>query len=172
MTDRRRRFEAEALVHLDAAYNLARWLARSPAEADDVVQDALVKAYRGFDALRGEARPWLLAIVRNCFYTARARREREPRVGDDEARLAALPDEAAVGPLDAAIREQEVATLAEALGRLAPEYREVLVLREIEDLSYREIADVAGVPIGTVMSRLARARAALARIHGGEDGVR
>jgi RNA polymerase sigma-70 factor (ECF subfamily) len=172
MTDRRRRFETEALVHLDAAYNLARWLARSPAEADDVVQDALLKAYRGFDGLRGEARPWLLAIVRNCFYTARARAGREVRVGDDEARLAALPDETTPAPLAVAIRDQEAATLAESLARLAPEYREVLVLREIEDLSYREIADVAGVPIGTVMSRLARARAALARVHGGGDGVR
>ena len=169
MTDRRRRFEAEALVHLDAAYNLARWLARSPADADDLVQDALVRAYRGFDALRGDARPWLLAIVRNCFYTARAQARREVH---DDGELAALPDETTPGPLAAAIRAEEGARLAGALARLAPEYREVLVLREIEDLSYREIADVVGVPIGTVMSRLARARAALTRVHGGADGLR
>lgn len=162
MTDRRRRFEAEALVHLDAAYNLARWLARAPADADDVVQEAMLRAWRAWDDRRGaDVRPWLLAIVRNCFYTSAAQRARETGRSAGEEALEHLPAADGDGPLAASMREQASRALNAALASLAVDFREVLVLREIEELSYREIATVLGVPIGTVMSRLARARAAM-----------
>jgi RNA polymerase sigma-70 factor (ECF subfamily) len=165
MTDQRQRFEQEALPHLDAAYNLARWLTGSAPEAEDVVQEALLHAYRGFDGWRGaSARPWLLAIVRNCYWS-HARRH-GPR-----SRLTASLDDADGPALDqllsrddpeqATMAAEEQRSLEAALGALLPEHREVLILRELEDLSYREIAAVIAVPIGTVMSRLARARAAL-----------
>ena len=165
MDDRRRRFEAQALPHLDAAYNLARWLTRSPADADDIVQEAILRAYRGFDGFRGDdAKPWLLAIVRNCFFTA---------VGQARQRMSApLPEESAANddaafadeapdPELAAIRADQSRKLDKIIAALPREFREVLILREMEDLSYRDIAQVTGSPIGTVMSRLARARAAL-----------
>jgi RNA polymerase sigma-70 factor (ECF subfamily) len=174
MTDRRRRFEAEALVHLDAAYNLARWLARSPGEADDVVQEALLRAFRAYDGRRGaDAKPWLLAIVRNCFLSAAQRRRRETgrrAEGDAEARLAEVPAPAADEPLAAAMRAEDARALDAALAALAPDFRAVLVLRELEDLSYREIATVLEVPVGTVMSRLARARGALRALWAGDAG--
>ena len=150
------RFEAAVLPHLDAAYTLARYLTRNAHDAEDVVQDACLRALKYFDSFRGEegtsARAWLLAIVRNTAYTWRRRR------GVDA--LATEFDEtqhSQVEVYDAPDRE----LLARALDRLAPEFREVIVLREIEGLSYKEISDVAGVPVGTVMSRLSRARAHL-----------
>jgi RNA polymerase sigma-70 factor (ECF subfamily) len=165
MSDGRRRFEAEALVHLDAAYNLARWLVRSPADADDVVQEAMLRAWRAGDQRRGEdVKPWLLAIVRNCALSFLERRTRERARRDDGSDgNAAATESVAVGddPLAACERDEAARTLDEALDGLAPEFREVLVLRELEDLTYREIAEVLAVPLGTVMSRLARARAAL-----------
>lgn len=166
MSDRRARFEAQALPHLDAAYNLARWLARPPLDADDIVQDAMVRAYRAFDSFRGDnVKPWLLAIVRNCFLTAAgtARRTRsEPLVADDQpgaddaAWASDTPD-----PESAAISAEERRRLDKAIASLPREFQEVLVLREMEDMSYREIAQITGAPIGTVMSRLARARGML-----------
>ena len=165
MDDRRRRFEAQALPHLDAAHNLARWLARSPADADDIVQEAILRAYRGFDGFRGgDAKPWLLAIVRNCFFTtlAQARQKihvplpQEGAANDDAALIEESPD-----PELAAIRADQSRKLDQIVAALPQEFREVLVLREMEDLSYRDIAQVTGAPIGTVMSRLARARALL-----------
>lgn len=162
MPDRRHHFEALALPHLDAAYNLARWLSRSPAEAEDIVQDAMVRALRGFDGLRGDdARPWLMTIVRNCW------RDRAARVG--ARRQVPLPT-GADGPelvddgLDAeaaAVRASEARRMRATIAALPDDFREVLILREMEDLSYREIAEATGAPIGTVMSRLARARALL-----------
>jgi RNA polymerase sigma factor (sigma-70 family) len=173
-TDRRRRFEAEALPHLDAAYNLARWLARAPAEADDVVQEAMLRAFRAYDGRRGDdVKPWLLAIVRNCFYDAAGRRAREAErraPGDADVWAAAVAAPEADEPLAASMREQQARALDAALAALAPDFREVLVLREIEDLSYAEIAAVLAVPAGTVMSRLARARAALRAHWGDGDG--
>ncbi len=173
MADRRRRFEAEALVHLDAAYNLARWLARAPGEADDVVQEAMLRAFRAYDGRRGpDAKPWLLAIVRNCFYDAAGLRAREAarRAPDEHWLLSAAAPEADE-PLAATIAAERTGALEAVLARLEPDFREILVLREIEDLSYREIAAVIGVPQGTVMSRLARARAALrAAWRDGEGG--
>jgi RNA polymerase sigma-70 factor (ECF subfamily) len=168
MDDRRRRFEAQVLPHLDAAHNLARWLARPPADADDIVQEAILRAYRGFDGFRGDdAKPWLLAIVRNCFFTAvgQARQRmsvplpEESAANDDAALIDESPD-----PELAALRADQRRKLDHVIVALPQEFREVLILREMEDLSYREIAQVTGSPIGTVMSRLARARALLKEI--------
>jgi RNA polymerase sigma-70 factor (ECF subfamily) len=159
MDERRRRFEAQALPHLDAAYNLARWLSRSPIDADDIVQDAMLRAFRAFDGFRGgDIRPWLLAIVRNCWRDAGADARRRGHV--------ALPDEDTLvsadnSPEGAAMQASEGRQLDTLIAMLPEEFREALILREMEDMSYREIATVTGVPIGTVMSRLARARAML-----------
>src|SRR5512135_774419 len=165
MDERRRRFEAQALPHLDAAINLARWLTRSNADADDIVQDAMLRAWRAYDGFRGgDIRPWLLTIVRNCWRTSAGDVRRRGHV--------AMPDEhtGAGGeamtfdgpsPESQAERSDEGRKLDAVIATLPDEFREVLILREMEDLSYREIATVTGVPIGTVMSRLARARAML-----------
>ena len=161
MTDRRR-FEQQVLPHIDAAFNLARWLTRNDHDAEDVVQDAMLRAYRHFEGLRGEARPWLLAIVRNaCFSWMQRNRPAELAAGADEeaAEAATAP---ADGPEALLARELDRRMLNEAIAALPLQFREVLILRELEDLSYREIARVANVPIGTVMSRLARARRLLA----------
>ena len=166
MSDRRRRFETQALPHLDAAYNLARWLARPPLDADDIVQDAMLRAFRAFDSFRGDnVKPWLLSIVRNCFLTAadRTRTNRAvplPSEGDVGSDVPALIVDAP-DPEAAAIRAEESRRLADVVAKLPQEFLEVLVLREMEDLSYREIAQITGAPIGTVMSRLARARGML-----------
>lgn len=161
MTTNRQRFEALALPHMDAAYNLARWLARSPAEAEDVVQDAMLRAFKAFDGWRGEnVKPWLLAIVRNCWRSRAAdahRRAHAPLPDEDGQPLAFEgPD-----PEAEAVRLSDRRRLDAMIAALPPEFREVLILREMEDMSYREIAEATGAPIGTVMSRLARARASL-----------
>ena len=165
MDERRHRFEALVLPHLDAAYRFARWLSRSPGDADDVVQEAVLRAFRGFDALRGsDVKAWLLTIVRNCHFTAVKQQRRrafvplpeEHDVQDGEAMIATTPD-----PESTSVRGDEKRTLDRLMSALPEEHREVLVLREIEEMDYREIATVTNVPIGTVMSRLARARAAL-----------
>jgi RNA polymerase sigma-70 factor (ECF subfamily) len=165
MDDRRRRFEVLVLPHLDAAYRFARWLSRSPSDADDVVQEAVLRAFRGFDALRGsDVKAWLLTIVRNCHLTALQQQQRrafvplpeEHDAEDGHALIATTPD-----PESASMRRDERRTLDRLMSALPEEHREVLVLRELEELDYREIAAVTNVPIGTVMSRLARARAAL-----------
>ena len=156
MDDRRRRFEAQALPHLDAAYNLARWLSRSPADADDIVQDAMLRAFRGFDGFHGgDARAWLLTIVRNCWRSAGAATKRRGHTPLDDEGLVAD----GVDPEEAAIEASARRRLDAMIAALPEEFREVLILREMEDMSYREIAQITGVPIGTVMSRLARARA-------------
>jgi RNA polymerase sigma-70 factor (ECF subfamily) len=165
MDERRRRFEAEVLPHLDAALRFARWLCRTPGDAEDVVQDAFLRAFRSFDALRGsDARAWLLTIVRNCHATLLEQRQRrvhvplpdEEDVRDGPALIADTTD-----PERASMQRDAARTLARHLSCLPQEHREVIVLREIEGLDYREIAAVTEVPIGTVMSRLARARSAL-----------
>lgn len=153
------------MPHLDAAYRLARWLSRSPGDADDVVQEAMLRAFRGFEALRGtDVKAWLLTIVRNCHLTAVVQQKRrvfvplpeEHEVQDSYAMIATTPD-----PESTAIRRDEERTLDRLMSTLPEEHREVLMLREIEEMDYREIATVTNVPIGTVMSRLARARASL-----------
>ncbi|MGD0505765.1 MAG: sigma-70 family RNA polymerase sigma factor [Steroidobacteraceae bacterium] len=165
MDDGRHRFEAQVLPHLDAAYRFARWLSRSPVDAEDIVQEAVLRAYRGFDALRGtDAKAWLLTIVKNCHLTALKQQQRrafvplpeEHDVQDGHAMIATTPD-----PESTSIHRDEVRTLDRVMSALPEEQREVLVLREIEELDYRQIATIANIPIGTVMSRLARARAAL-----------
>jgi RNA polymerase sigma factor (sigma-70 family) len=165
LDDKRTRFEAQVLPHLDAAHRLARWLTRSPGEADDVVQEAFLKAFRAFESLRNpDARAWMLAIVRNCALDALAARRRRAHEPLDES--GAGPGASATAadvadPERASIEHDERRTLERLLAELPAEHREVLLLREIEELSYREIAAVTRLPIGTVMSRLARARAAL-----------
>jgi len=157
VTDRAR-FEQQVLPHLDAAFNLARWLTRNDHDAEDVVQEALLRAYRFFDGLRGAPRPWLLAIVRNaCFSWLQANRPAELHAVD------ALEQESdAPGPEALAARDVDRRRLNEAIAALPVQFREVLVLRELEDLAYKEIARIAEIPIGTVMSRLSRARRQLA----------
>ncbi|HTJ92543.1 MAG TPA: RNA polymerase sigma factor [Pararobbsia sp.] len=167
---RRERFERLALPHLDAAYNLARWLSGSANDADDVVQDAFLRAFRFFETFDGDnARAWLLAIVRNTWFTEwRRRRSHAEDVSYDEA---AGGDEALPGwaenalddPETLSVRSDEVRLVHRALDTLGLEYREVIVLRELEDLSYRDIATVVGIPVGTVMSRLSRGRRLLSK---------
>jgi RNA polymerase sigma-70 factor (ECF subfamily) len=165
MDETRARFDAEVLPHLDAAYRFARWLSRSAEDADDIVQDAVLRAFRGFGGMRGnDPKAWLLTIVKNCCSTTMAQKQRRSQVPlpeehdpeDGEAMISDAPD-----PESETIRQDEKSTLERLLGRLPEEHREVLVLRELEDMDYRQIASVTHVPIGTVMSRLARARAAL-----------
>lgn len=155
------RFEAAMLPHLDAANNLARYLLHDAAAAADAVQDAYLRALRHFGGWRGgDARAWLLAIVRNVCRDAQT--GRDPGVEFDEALHSdAVSDDTPAADLD---RRAARETLAQALERLPREFREVIVLRELEGLSYKEIADVTGVPVGTVMSRLSRARERLRRV--------
>jgi RNA polymerase sigma-70 factor (ECF subfamily) len=167
-----RRFEQLAVPHLDAAYNLARWLTRNDTDAEDVVQEAFLRAFKFFDGYRGGSeRAWLLTIVRHtCYSWLQQNRPAEVIAGYD---LEAVEDD---GGLDPSVRRSadygpEIALLHQAdedllnalIGELPPQFREVVILRELEDLSYKEIAEVAAIPIGTVMSRLARARKALQR---------
>jgi RNA polymerase sigma factor (sigma-70 family) len=165
MDDKRGRFEAQVMPHLDAAYRFARWLSRSPGEADDLVQEAFLRAFRGFDALRGsDARAWLLAIVRNCHATAfrqEQRRAQVPLPDSDDVQLESAASAAVADPQSVSIERDEQRCLERLIAGLSGEHREVLLLREMEEMSYREIAAVTQLPIGTVMSRLARARAAL-----------
>lgn len=162
-----KRFEALALPHLDAAHNLARWLTRNDHDAQDIVQEAYLRAFKFFDGFHGEdGRAWLLTIVRNTYYTWLQKvRGREQEVEFDEG----LHGAGGVGPVPAGdpshgnpevflMQQASRQIITRALERLPVESREVIVLRELEDLSYKEIADIAEIPIGTVMSRLSRAR--------------
>jgi len=157
-------FEREVLPHLDAAYNLARFLMRSEQDAEDVVQEASLRAFRFFENFRGgNSRAWFLKIVRNTSYTALNKNR--------SAEMNVVFDEELHGPqtvkMDASValeRAQDRQTVRSAIEQLPPEFREAITLRELEGASYKEIADVAGVPIGTVMSRLARARRQLQMI--------
>ena len=160
------RFEAIVLPHLDAAYTLARYLMSTEDDARDVVQDAYLRALKYFGGFRGtvagEGRPWLLAIVRNTAFTRRRRQRQDTQAMEFDEQLhsnsvAELHPEAEL--MDATARE----SLHQALDHLPQEFREVIVLRELEGMSYKEIGDVTGVPIGTVMSRLSRARRRLQR---------
>jgi RNA polymerase sigma factor (sigma-70 family) len=169
-TDRTRQFEAVALPHLDAAWNLARWLLRDDQLADDAVQEAYLRAFRFFNGLRGEsARPWLLGIVRNaCYDWMRQNRQLADQVEFDELRdseAAAFSAFAASPERGDPARQWEQRAQGErinaAIDALPAVYREVIVLRELEGMRYEDIARIAGVPLGTVMSRLSRARALL-----------
>ena len=169
MTDdeNRRRFERLALPHLGAAYNLARWLTHNDHDAQDVVQDAFVRALRYIGGFRGDnARAWVLQVVRNTCWTwlehnrpAELVAQRE--YGDDDAALHEIAAPAADEPPAQALRKAERVLVNQAIAALPFALREVLVLRELEELSYNDIARIVGIPLGTVMSRLSRARARL-----------
>jgi RNA polymerase sigma factor (sigma-70 family) len=174
-------FERDMLPHLDAAYNLARWLVRDPSIAEDVVQDAYERACKYFATFHGgSARAWLLQIVRNAAYaTLNAERRRMKlslsggTCADDEGGLDVDIPDSSPGPEATLAQQQNVAALDNALNALPVAWRECLILREVEALTYKEIARIMDVPIGTVMSRLARARHALQReVFGNEhDGL-
>ena len=172
--DRHGNFEQVMLPHLDAAHNLARWLVRDPSLAEDVVQDAYERACRYFAAFHGgSGRAWLLQIVRNAAYAAlTAKKQRMEvalssglRAADEDGVDTDIPD-SSPGPEAALARRQDLAALDKALNALPVAWRECLILREVEALSYKEMARIMDVPVGTVMSRLSRARQALQR---GED---
>jgi RNA polymerase sigma factor (sigma-70 family) len=166
--DRARRFRDAALPHLDDVYTLARYLLRSAADADDAVQECYLRAFRHFDGFRGQAtkpsdiKPWLMAILRNV---CRAELARRSGTAGEPAELAedALPlwQEPENSPETAILRQCDSATVRALVEALPEPFREAIVLRDINDLSYREIAVVVGAPIGTVMSRLGRARSLL-----------
>ena len=151
-------FERLVMVHLDAGHNLARWLTHDVCDAEDVVQDACLRAMKYMDTLHAEdGRAWFLTIVRRAFYDWLARNRPALLVRDEESAIEALADEAD-NPEQALSRKTERLALAQAVAALPLPFREVIVLRELEDLSYKEIARIADVPVGTVMSRLSRAR--------------
>lgn len=155
-----------ALPHLDAAYNLARWLVRDDHDAQDIVQEAYLRALRFFAGFHGsDARGWLMAIVRNrCYSWLRRNRAAEVEFSEEDSAGATSATMAHVDEDPAAqlARHDDSSALARALDRLPVEFREVVVLRELEELSYKQIAAIVEVPIGTVMSRLARGRKLLA----------
>lgn len=160
------RFEATVLVHLDAAYNLARWLTRDECGAEDAVQEACLRAFRFFDSQQGlSPKAWFMAVVRNAaldWLRDQRRRALEDEYDDDD--VAHGSDTAASEPPElAAERAADARGLRECIAALPREYREVVVLRELEELSYKEISAIVDVPIGTVMSRLARGRDLLQR---------
>ena len=160
----REKFERLILPHLDAAYNLARWLLRDAHAAEDASQEACLRALRYADTLRGDdARPWLLGIVRNHCFTLLEREREGPRwqEWDDEAQPADSAAARSAEPSALLQRAQTRQQVDAAIRALPPPLREVIVLRELEGLDYAQIAQIAGVPAGTVMSRLARARARL-----------
>jgi RNA polymerase sigma factor (sigma-70 family) len=164
--DKARRFRDAALPYLDDVFTLARYLMRDAADAEDAVQECYLRAVRHFDSYRGPAmKPWLLAILRNVCNAEFARRGKQEIPADDadEASAAADPiwQEPEASPETALLRHQDGATIRRLVAALPAPFREAIVLREVNDLSYQEIAEVAGVPVGTVMSRLARARAML-----------
>jgi len=166
------RFEKTVLPHLDAAYNLARWLTRNDHDAEDVVQEAFLRAFRFHEGMQGEdARPWLLKIVRNTGYSWLEKNRPSELVALDDAGMVSSEAQTA-GHEAPAESNPEVILLQSAnrklvnlaLEELPVGFREVVVMREIEDLSYKEIAEIAHIPIGTVMSRLARGREMLRRL--------
>ena len=171
-TDQQAQFEEVVLPHLDAAYNLARWLAGNEHDAEDIVQEAFLRAFRFMGGFRGgNSRSWLLTIVRNTAYTWLRKNHGPPVVYLGEDELAEIEDPAALGGDVALLRNADAGRLRAALEQLPVEFREALVLRELEGLSYKEIAEVADVPIGTIMSRLARARKQLQELLQPKGGI-
>jgi RNA polymerase sigma-70 factor (ECF subfamily) len=158
MAEERRQFEEIFLPHLDAAYNLARWIVQNDQDAEDIVQEAFVRAFKGFHGFRGgNGRAWLLTIVRNTAYTWINKRMPDqklvPYVEERHADIISIDQSA-----NESVIEKRRQDLSDALERLPSEFREVIILYEIEGLSYKELALSLGVPVGTVMSRLSRAR--------------
>jgi RNA polymerase sigma-70 factor, ECF subfamily len=165
--ERMRRFRDAALPYLDEVYTLARYLMRNTDDAEDAVQECYLRALRHFDSYRGPAmKPWLLAILRNVCNAEFTRRSRGTVPTDnaqDELAAEEMPmwQEPQASPEKVILQQQDRATIRRLVEELPAPFREAIVLREMNDLSYKEIAEVAGVPVGTVMSRLARARAML-----------
>jgi RNA polymerase sigma-70 factor, ECF subfamily len=157
-------FEQAVLPHLDAAYNLARWLTRNERDAEDVVQESYLRAFRFFAGFRGgDARAWLMRIVRNTCYTwLHANRPLQEATEFDETVFS--PDSPSPNPEEAVLRNDRGALVRKALEALPANFREVLILRELEGLSYKEIAGITGMPAGTVMSSLSRARDRLRQV--------
>src|SRR6202521_1135064 len=157
-------FEQAVLPHLDAAYNLARWLMRNQQDAEDVVQEAYLRSFRFFPGFRGgDPRAWLLKIVRNTCYTwLHVNRPLQDATEFDENLF--RPDSCAPNPEEVVLQNDSGALMRKALEKLPPNFREVLILRELEGMSYREIADITGMPAGTVMSNLSRARGRLRQV--------
>jgi len=158
------RFEQAILPHLDAAYNLARWLTRNEHDAQDMVQEAYLRAFKFFDGFHGaDARAWLLTIVRNTCYTwLQQNRSRDTMTSFDEE-IHTIEDDHS-NPSALVLKSDDMEMLKQSLEQLPAEFREIIVLRDLEEFSYKQIADVINVPLGTVMSRLARARERLKRI--------
>jgi RNA polymerase sigma factor (sigma-70 family) len=162
--DKLQRFEQAILPHLDAAYNLARWLTRNEQDGRDMVQEASLRAFKFFDGFRGgDARAWLLTTVRNTCYTWLEQNRRSQVMTPFDEEIHTL-DQDASNPESLALKNSDMEMLQQALEQLPDEFREVIVLRDLEDFSYKQIADITNVPLGTVMSRLARARSKLKQI--------
>ena len=164
-TSKATNFEDAILPHLDAAYNLARWLTRDPSDADDVVQEAYLRAFRFFDGFHGsDARAWLLKIVRNTCYSWLQKNRGQAIMTEFDEKQHSIesrdPEAAMIGTIDGRV-------VRHLLEDLPLEFREVVILRELEGMSYKEIADIASIPVGTVMSRLARARSRLQQLLSG-----
>ena len=164
-------FNRVILPHLDGAYNVARYITRDQSLAEDAVQDAMLRAFRGFDQFRGSsARAWLFAIVRNCCRTAQSGNRgrmslviNESALGEESAALIANHPDPAATPEDQVQQNDMIQRVRTAVEAIPEPFRESVVLRDLEELSYAEVAEVTGVPVGTVMSRLARGRAMLAK---------
>ena len=173
--DQRLRFEQLILPHLDAAYNLARWLTHNDQDAQDMVQEACLRAFRFFQGFRGgDSRVWLLTIVRNTCYTWLQQRRLDEQTTPFDEELHDIESEV-FNPEVLHLRRIDQQRLREALEALPIEFREVMVLRELEEMSYRDISTIAHIPLGTVMSRLARARKQLQRYlakQTNEEGIR
>lgn len=168
-SEKKRRFQSLVLPHLNSAFNLACWLTRSRQDAEDVVQEAYLRAFKFFDSFHGEdGRAWLLTIVRHTFYTwyHENHAQMQSTLFDEELHsfgAAGLP-QTDNNPETLLMRRDSERALRQALEALPLEFREVVVMRELEDLSYKQIAGIVGIPTGTVMSRLGRGRKLLAKI--------
>lgn len=172
VSTKEKRFQAMVLPHLDSAFNLARWLTRSQQDAEDIVQEAYLRAFKFFDSFHGDdGRAWLLGIVRNTFYTWYQQNKTHAQSTEFEEELHSVQIEDAAAtqyadnnPEALLIQKNSQRQLQRALEAVSVEFREVMVMRELEDLSYKQIAGIIGIPIGTVMSRLGRGRKQLAEI--------
>jgi RNA polymerase sigma factor (sigma-70 family) len=162
------RFEALVLPHLDSAYNLARWMTRSSSDAEDIAQEAMMRAFRFFDTFHGEdARVWLLTIVRNTYLTWVRRQLPQQNSAEFDERLH-TDIESALTPESEFLRQATVEHVRRAIENLPAEFREVILMREVEQLSYKQIAAVTQSPLGTVMSRISRGRSMLRQLIAGE----
>jgi RNA polymerase sigma-70 factor (ECF subfamily) len=172
VSTKEKRFQAMVLPYLDSAFNLARWLTRNPQDAEDIVQEAYLRAFKFFDSFHGEdGRAWLLGIVRNTFYTWYQQNKTQAQSTEFEEEMHSINAENSAAthyadnnPEALLIQKNNRHELERALEAVSVEFREVMVMRELEDLSYKQIAGIVGIPIGTVMSRLGRGRKQLAEI--------